>query len=101
MGLLMKLFDEEMQDKIKKGLCVKCDEKFGTNHVYINKQLHMLLIIKEDIFEYDEILDDKMGKEDGDSEVGKGLQLSMLAGHTTKKSQKVWRRIENEKVVVF
>lgn len=53
-----------------------------------NKQLHMLLIIKEDISEYDEILDDTMGKEDEDGKVEKGLQLSMftMAGHTTKKS---------------
>lgn len=48
----------------------------------------MLLIIKEDISEYDEILDDTMGKEDEDGKVEKGLQLSMftMAGHTTKKS---------------
>jgi len=98
-----KLSDEEMQDNIKKGLCFRCDEQFGPNHVCINKQLHMLLITGEEILRYEEILDDKKGKEEGDDKEERVLQLSMFTrpGLTTKNSFKVWGRIENEKVVVL
>jgi len=50
-----KLLDEEMQDKIRKGLSFRCDEKFGPNHLCRNKQLHMLTI-EEDLSSYDELV---------------------------------------------
>jgi len=42
-----------MQDKIKKELCFRRDEKFGSNHVCRNN--YMLLITEEDIIRYDNI----------------------------------------------
>ncbi|WVZ14456.1 hypothetical protein V8G54_012022 [Vigna mungo] len=44
-----KLSQEEIQDKVKKGLCFRCDEKFGPNHICRNKQLHMLLMSEEEL----------------------------------------------------
>lgn len=80
-----KLSNEEMQDKIKKGLWLWCDEKFGLNHVCRNKQLDMLLVTEEDLSSYDGLLNCK-GDTEKDVEEDKALQLSMLtmAGPTTK-----------------
>ncbi|WVY89402.1 hypothetical protein V8G54_034916 [Vigna mungo] len=44
-----KLTQEELQDKIRKGLCFHCDEKFGPNHICRNKQFHMLIISEEEL----------------------------------------------------
>ncbi|WVY96197.1 hypothetical protein V8G54_028348 [Vigna mungo] len=44
-----KLSQEEIHDNVKKGLCFRCDEKFGPNHICRNKQLHMLLMSEEDL----------------------------------------------------
>jgi len=98
--IFRKLSNEEIEDKIKKGLCFRCDEKLGPNHVCRNKQLHMLLIIEGDIWVYDKILDDKEGMKEED-EGERVLQLSMftMASLTMKKSWKVWGKIGDMKVV--
>lgn len=44
--------DAEMQDKLSKGLCFRCDENFGPGHVCANKQFNV------------SIMDGDMGGED-------------------------------------
>jgi len=80
-----KLSNEKMHDKIRKGLWFRCDEKFRPNHVCRNKKLHMLLVTKEDLSSYDELLNCK-GDTKKDVEQDTALQLSMftMAGLTTK-----------------
>lgn len=99
-GSFRKLTNEEMQDKIKKGLCFRCEEKFGPNHVCRNKKFHMLLVTKEEVDDEDGSLKGKEKMEEG-NEGTKTLRLSMftLAGLTTKKSWKVWGHIGDEKVI--
>ena len=38
------LTDAEVLDKRAKGLCFRCDEKFGLGHICPNKQLQVLLL---------------------------------------------------------
>lgn len=38
------LTDAEMQEKLSKGLCFLCDEKFGPGHVYVNNQSNVPLM---------------------------------------------------------
>ncbi|KAJ1378575.1 Retrotransposon gag domain [Sesbania bispinosa] len=39
-----KLTDAELQEKSRKGLCFRCDEKFGPGRVCKNKQLQVLIL---------------------------------------------------------
>ncbi|KAJ1375248.1 Aspartic peptidase domain superfamily [Sesbania bispinosa] len=43
-GGFKMLSNEELQEKYKKGLCFRCDEKCGPDHVCKNKQFCMLLL---------------------------------------------------------
>lgn len=43
-GGLKRLSETEMQEKIRKGECFKCDEKYGPNHVCKNKQFRVMLL---------------------------------------------------------
>ncbi|BAT85126.1 hypothetical protein VIGAN_04262700 [Vigna angularis var. angularis] len=94
-----KLSAEEMQDKIRKGLCFICDEKFRPNS---NKQLHMLLVTEHDVADGDGILDDTEDSEKID-EGARIVHSSIfaMAGLITKKSWKVWGKIGDTKVVVL
>ncbi|KAJ1404447.1 Retrotransposon gag domain [Sesbania bispinosa] len=49
-----KLTDAEFQEKSRKGLCFRCDEKFGPRHVCKNKQLQVLILEEECIEEEEE-----------------------------------------------
>lgn len=95
-----RLNDEEMQDKIEKGLCFRCDEKYNSNHIFRNKQFHMLFITEATAEEQEGWLEEVT---DGEIKEGKSMQLSMftLAGMTTKKSLKVWGCIGEEQVIVM
>jgi len=59
-----KLSKEELLEKIKKGLCFWCDEKFGPSHVCRNKQLHMLLMTEEDLFGFVDLQDNVVNQEE-------------------------------------
>ena len=39
-----KLTDAELQERSRKGLCFRCDKKFGPGHVCANKQLQILVL---------------------------------------------------------
>ena len=43
-GRFKRLTKGELQEKIKKGLCFRCDEKFGPDHVCKNKQYKVMLM---------------------------------------------------------
>ncbi|WVY99948.1 hypothetical protein V8G54_026018 [Vigna mungo] len=89
-----------MQDKIEKGICFRCDEKYNSNHICRNKQFHMLLVTEATAEEQEEWLEEVTN---GEIKEGKSMQLSMftLAGMTTKKSLKVWGCIGEEQVIVM
>jgi len=98
-----KLTQEELQDKIKKGLCFSCDEKFGPNHMCRNKQLHMLLMSEEELSGLDALPDKNSNQAQELEDGSQTLQLSMctMAGLTTKKSWKLGGSIGKEDVVVL
>ena len=98
-----KLTQEELQDKIKRGLCFRCDEESGPNHMCRNKQLHMLLMSEEELSGLDDLPDRNSNQAQELEDGGQTLQLSMctMAGLTTKKSWKLWGSIGKEDVVVL
>lgn len=94
-----KLTDAEFQERSWKGLCFRCDEKFGPGHVCANKQLQVLVLTEED----DEVGtagDTNAIEEEGEP---KDLQLSMcsIAGLSSKKTIKLWGKIGKEQVMVL
>ncbi|KAF3623547.1 hypothetical protein FXO38_30689 [Capsicum annuum] len=48
-GSYKRLSDAKYQDKLRKGLCFLCDEKYGPNHRCNSKQLNVLIVATEDI----------------------------------------------------
>ena len=98
-----KLSDAELQDKMRKGLCFRCDEKFGLQHVCRNKQLHMLLLSEDEITELGEFQHHTTTTKDTLKDTTQVLQLSLctMAGLTTKKSWKLWGKIGEETVIVL
>ena len=98
-----KLSDAELQDKMRKGLCFRCDEKFGLQHVCRNKQLHMLLLSEDEITELGEFQHHTTTTKDTLKDTRQVLQLSLctMVGLTTKKSWKLWGKIGEETVIVL
>lgn len=47
-GAYKRLFDAESQDKLRKGLCFRCDEKYGPNHRCNSKHLNLLIVAAGD-----------------------------------------------------
>ncbi|KAJ1437554.1 Retrotransposon gag domain [Sesbania bispinosa] len=98
-----RLSNEELQEKYKKGLCFRCYEKFGPDHVCKNKKFRMLL------------LDEGEGEEDEEERVEEenievinksfnALQLSLysMAGLTSSKSWKIMgARVNDQQVVAL
>ncbi|KAJ1379359.1 Retrotransposon gag domain [Sesbania bispinosa] len=96
-----KLTDAEFQEKSRKGLCFRCDEKFGPGHVCKNKQLHVLILNEECMEEEEE--EEGHDSQNGEDLENKVLQLSMyiITGLTSKKSIKMWGEIHGERVTVL
>lgn len=94
-----RLTDAEMQERSKKGLCFRCDEKFSPGHVCSNKQLQVLLL-EEDI--ENETKEENSEEPEPELEM-KTLQLSMysITGLTSKKSIKLWGTLEDKQVVIL
>ena len=87
------------------GLCIVIciDEKYGPNHICKTKQLHMLLLTKEEMTGLEGVQDKPEANDEMGAAKGQVLQLSLctMAGITTKKSWKLWGSIGSERVVVL
>lgn len=95
-----RLTDAELQEKYRKWLCYRCDEKFGPGHICANKQLRVILMEEGSGAESEE--EEEVSEEESAKEV-KTLQLSMysISGLTTKKSIKLCGRIGEKQVVIL
>ncbi|WVZ15409.1 hypothetical protein V8G54_012975 [Vigna mungo] len=92
-----RLTEEEENEKRRRGLCFRCDERYSPGHVCRNKQLHVILLGQEEGVEEDEAPSEK---EEGD-EVNLQLNVSSIAGMTSKNSLKLWGTIKGNKVIVM
>ncbi|KAJ1413258.1 Retrotransposon gag domain [Sesbania bispinosa] len=101
-GGFKRLSNEEQQEKYKKGLCFRCDEKFGPEHVCKNKQFHMLLLDEGEGEEEEE----ERVEEDNLEVIDKSfnaLQLSLysMEGLISSKSWKVRGTVNDQQVVAL
>ena len=96
-----RLTDVELQSKIAKGLCFRCDKKFSLRHRCKNRELQ-LLVVQEDsteseatlIMTRDEMLDEEI------QEIAE-LSLNSLVGLSTPKTMKIRGMIGQREVIAL
>lgn len=98
-GLGKKLSQEELSDLSRKGLCFKCGEKWGKEHVC--KFKHFQLVLCEG--DVDEQSETEAEKEDEVAFEVKTLQLSLKSkeGLTSNQSFKLWGSIQGREVLIL
>lgn len=100
-GEMRRLTDKELQEKRAKGLCFKCDEKWGPGHRCRKKELSVLLM--EDI-DGDEVDGDYGGSESPSlpvTEIEPEVSLNSVIGLTNPKTMKLLGKIAGCEVVVM
>jgi len=110
-GAYKRLYDAEYHEKLRRGFCFRCDEKYDPNHRCNSKQLNLLIVAVEDreegdIEEHsDELINTGMDhlnvQEQQESPKLMELSLYSIAGFTSKKSLKVWGTILGKKVIML
>ncbi|XP_057453204.1 uncharacterized protein LOC130745077 [Lotus japonicus] len=96
-----RLSQSELQERSRKGLCFKCGEKWGKEHVCTKKHYQFILIEGEEDEEEEEIFEEA---EDGEFILeGKVLQLSLNSkeGLTSNQSFKIRGRIGGREVLIL
>lgn len=76
--------EEEYREKVRRGLCFYCDEKFGPNHVCKNRQFRLMLVE-----EVDEGVEDEEEGVEGKEWVGELPQIDFNR-LTTQKAMRLW-----------
>ncbi|XP_010541181.1 PREDICTED: uncharacterized protein LOC104814705 [Tarenaya hassleriana] len=97
-----RMSDAEFEEKRKKGLCFRCDEKFFVGHRCKQKELQVILA--EEITETGEELEEEQDNEAGNREdEGEFAELSLnsVVGLTSPKTLKIRGSIEGQEVVVL
>lgn len=94
-----RLSQAELEERSKKGLCFKCGEKWGKDHVCKFKH-YQLLLCEGDGGE------DSEEEEEGEEEIAvemKTLQLSLKSkeGLTSNKSFKLWGQLQGKDVLIL
>lgn len=94
-----RLSQAELEERSKRGLCFKCGEKWGRDHVC--KFKHLQLVLCEGP-EEEESEGDSEGEADAEMEF-KTLKLSLQSkeGFTSNKSFKLWGSIAGRKVLIL
>ncbi|RDX72801.1 hypothetical protein CR513_47660, partial [Mucuna pruriens] len=87
---IRKLPEAEYQEKMKKGLCFTCDEKFSPEHVCKNNHYQAMIL-------------EEMIETQGDMEEETVVQLALqsMAGLTPKRALKLWGTLGNRQVTVL
>ncbi|KAK8559995.1 hypothetical protein V6N12_012804 [Hibiscus sabdariffa] len=97
-GPYKRLSNVEYHEKLKKGLCFHCDEKYSPNHRCNSKQFNLLIVTAEDDDEDIDGLPRETPRSDTDHLHGLGqqgteklleLSLQSIIGFTSKKSLKI------------
>lgn len=99
-GKNRRLSTAELEEKLKKGLCFKCGDKWGRDHVCKLKHMKLMLCEGDTDSEGEEIVEEV---ETEVVEEMKTLQLSLHSkeGLTSNKSFKVWAYIGGRRVLVL
>lgn len=102
---MKRLTERELQDKKAKGLCFRCDERWGIGHQCKKKEMSVLLVDDEDTG--DEEFGEEVGGEfqslevPSEEEVPAVLSINSIVGLTNPKTLKLVGLIEGREVVVM
>ena len=92
-----RLSNAEFQERVEKGLCYRCDGKFGLGHICPNNQFQDLIL--------GEGQDGEDEKEEGarNEKQLQSIQLSLysMLGLTSKKSIRLWVNIAKNRVIIL
>lgn len=95
-----KLSDKDMARKRERGLCFKCDEKFGLNHQCKNKQFQvMVLKTIEDDAEWNGEID--VSEDEVEPQVTMELSMSIVVGLLSNDAMKVMGQINGKEVIIL
>ncbi|XP_057444914.1 uncharacterized protein LOC130737168 [Lotus japonicus] len=96
-----RLTQTELQERSRRGLCFKCGEKWGREHICAKKNFQLILIEGKDEEEEEEVFEEA---EDGEFVLeGKVLQLSLNSkeGLTSNRSFKVKGKIGEREILIL
>lgn len=94
-----RLADDEIQRRRAKGLCYRCDEKYGPGHRCKNRQLQVLLVSEEEEEEADDSA--KAGEQPTEEVEGMaGISLNSLLGVSSANTLKLRGTIGSREVMV-
>ena len=98
---IKRLTESELQARIEKGLCFKCDEKFSPGHL-CKKELRVLLV-HEDEREEDNQFDKRATMEPSLIELKDAMELSLnsVVGLTTPGTMKIKGTIGSKEVIIL
>ncbi|XP_056699529.1 uncharacterized protein [Spinacia oleracea] len=104
-GEVRRLSERELQEKKAKGLCFRCDERWGVGHQCKKKEMSVLLVDEEDGGE--ELAGEELGgefyslEEQMEAEVPTTLSINSIVGITNPKTLKLVGYIGDGEVIVM
>ncbi|KAH9656946.1 hypothetical protein KPL70_022865 [Citrus sinensis] len=105
-GGFRKLTEAELQSKLERGLCYKCDEKFSLGHRCRKRELQVVLLQEYEAEAY--AMEDVGRESELESKPTEGAEnqvvevsLNSVVGLTSPKTLKLAGEINNQKVVVL
>ena len=96
-----RLTEAELADKRSKGLCFKCDQKFGPGHICASRSsLQVLLVDEEDAYEEEDVEELKTTSEHAHLDMVE-VSLNSVMGFTPYRTMKLRGKIGEREIVVL
>ncbi|GJZ74597.1 putative mitochondrial protein [Tanacetum coccineum] len=95
-----RLTEAELADKRSKGLCFKCDQKFGPGHVCVSRSLQVLLVDEEEEYEEEDGEELKMATDHVHLDMVE-VSLNSVMGFTPNRTMKLRGKIGDREVAVL
>ncbi|GJY45837.1 putative mitochondrial protein [Tanacetum coccineum] len=95
-----RLTEAELADKRSKGLCFKCDQKFGPGHICASRSLQVLLVDEEEEYEEEDEKELKMATDHAHLDMVE-VSLNSVMGFTPNRTMKLRGKIGDREVAVL
>nr|GEV60684.1 hypothetical protein [Tanacetum cinerariifolium] len=97
---LLSTASTELADKRSKGLCFKCDQKFGPGHICASRSLQVLLVDEEEEYEEEDGEELKMATDHAHLDMVE-VTLNSVMGFTPNRTMKLRGKIGDREVAVL
>ncbi|GJW47030.1 putative mitochondrial protein [Tanacetum coccineum] len=95
-----RLTEAELVDKRSKGLCFKCDQKFGPGHICASRSLQVLLVDEEEEYEEEDGEELKMATDHAHLDMVE-VSFNSVMGFTPNRTMKLRGKIRDREVAVL